>query len=75
MFWRGTEYSVRESTKNALRVAHDAGFISLAFPIIGTGSGGFSEEKALNLMQEEIAQSAAFPKQVRLVRFRLFRAK
>jgi O-acetyl-ADP-ribose deacetylase (regulator of RNase III) len=70
MLWRGTEYSVRESTKNALHVAFNAGFKSIAFPLIGTGSGGFSEANTLAMMEGEIVKSHARPDEVRLVRFK-----
>ena len=69
LLWRGSEYSIRESTRNALQLAHDAGFQSMAFPLIGTGSGGFSESQALEIMTEEIVRHPARPWEVRLVRF------
>ena len=70
LLWRGSEYSIRESTRNALQIAFAAGFKSIAFPLIGTGSGGFSEAKALALMEDEIVKSQTCPDEVRLVRFR-----
>ena len=70
MLWMGSEYSIRESTRNALRVAHEAGFSSIAFPLIGTGSGGFSEVRALEVMKNEIAKSKTRPEEVILVRFK-----
>jgi O-acetyl-ADP-ribose deacetylase (regulator of RNase III) len=50
-------------------VALEAGFKSIAFPLIGTGSGGFSEAKALAMMEEEIIKSQARPDEVWLVKF------
>jgi len=70
LLWMGSEHSIRESTKNALQVAFDAGFKSIAFPLIGTGSGGYSEAKALAIMEDEIVKSRARPDEVRLVRFK-----
>ena len=70
MLWMGSEYSVRESTKNALKVAFDAGFSSIAFPLIGAGSGSFPEEKALNIMLDEISKCQNRPDEVRVVRFK-----
>ena len=69
LLWRGSEYSIRASTRNALQLAHDAGFKSMAFPLIGTGSGGFSESLALEIMADEITQHHARILEVRLVRF------
>ena len=68
MLWRASAYSIRESVKNALRMAGMAGFRSVAFPLLGTGSGGFSHEKAKALMLEEFAKSQ-FPGSIRLVEF------
>ncbi len=70
MLWMGSEYSIRESTRNALHVAAEAGFTSMAFPLIGTGSGGFSEARALAMMEDEIGRSSTRPDEVRLVRFK-----
>ena len=70
MLWRASEYSIRESTRNALGVAFEASFKSIAFPLIGTGSGGFPNERAMALMEDEIAKSLARPDEVRLVRFK-----
>jgi O-acetyl-ADP-ribose deacetylase (regulator of RNase III) len=70
LLWRGSEYSIRESTKNALQVAFGAAFKSMAFSLIGTGSGGFSEASALAIMQDEIERSTARLDEVWLVRFK-----
>jgi O-acetyl-ADP-ribose deacetylase (regulator of RNase III) len=70
MWWRASEYSVRESTRNALLLARQHGLESLAFPLIGTGSGGFSHERALRLMREEIGKFPSSPSVIRIVRFR-----
>ncbi|HEX9995923.1 MAG TPA: macro domain-containing protein [Abditibacterium sp.] len=49
-FWRASEFSIRNSTRNALALAEKSGFQSLAFPIIGAGSGSFNTQKALQIM-------------------------
>lgn len=54
--WRASEYSIRHSVANAIRVAQENQFASLAFPVIGAGAGGFDEEKALNLMLDQLQQ-------------------
>jgi len=46
MLWRASEESIRLSVVNAVRIARESGFRSLAFPLIGAGSGGFSSERA-----------------------------
>jgi O-acetyl-ADP-ribose deacetylase (regulator of RNase III) len=55
-FWRASEYSIRSSVRNAVALAEKSGFASLAFPIIGSGSGSFNETKALDLMFDEFAK-------------------
>ncbi len=54
MLWRASERSIRDSVKNAVRLAHENGFVSIAFPLIGAGSGGFNQEQAKTLMLNEL---------------------
>ena len=57
LLWRASEYSVRQSVRNALEIAGQAGFESVAFPLLGTGSGGFPRDRARALMIEEFVRS------------------
>lgn len=50
MLWRASERSIRESVKSALSVVDAQGFRSVAFPVLGSGSGVFAEDKALEIM-------------------------
>jgi O-acetyl-ADP-ribose deacetylase (regulator of RNase III) len=50
MLWRASEASIRDSVRNAVRLAEDLGIHTLAFPIIGSGSGGFDEARAEQIM-------------------------
>jgi len=52
--WMPSEESVRSATRNALIVAKNAGYRSIAFPLIGAGTGGMKREKVLELMTQEI---------------------
>ncbi|MEZ0298107.1 MAG: macro domain-containing protein [Candidatus Methylacidiphilales bacterium] len=70
MLWFATETSIRNSTVNALRLASQHGFTSIAFPLIGTGYGSFSESKALELMSHAIEQSTERPAEVRIVKYK-----
>jgi O-acetyl-ADP-ribose deacetylase (regulator of RNase III) len=70
LLWMGTEFSIRESTLNALRLAHEHRFQSIAFPLIGTGSGSYSAEKSIRFMREEIEKCTAKPDRVVLVKFK-----
>ena len=55
MSWRASEASIRDSVRNAMQIVHEQKFASVAFPVIGAGSGGFKEERALQLMLDEFA--------------------
>jgi O-acetyl-ADP-ribose deacetylase (regulator of RNase III) len=50
LMWRASERSIRDSVVHALARAREHGFRSLAFPVIGAGSGGFNEARALEVM-------------------------
>ena len=50
MFWRASERSIRDSVRNAMAIAEENGFQSIAFPLIGAGSGGFNQEQAKEIM-------------------------
>jgi O-acetyl-ADP-ribose deacetylase (regulator of RNase III) len=56
MLWRASEYSIRESVKNAMMVGEKEQIRSLAFPIIGAGSGSFDQKKAERIMLETFEQ-------------------
>lgn len=68
-FWRSSAESIRKSTLNALRLAEDLGVESLAFPIIGAGSGGMGAEAAEKIMVEAL-DSHASSLRVVIVRYR-----
>ena len=54
MFWFASEYSIRKSVYNALQIAQQKNYRSIAFPLIGAGTGGFSKTRALEIMQDEM---------------------
>ena len=53
MLWRSSEKSIRDSVLNALALAKQHGFKSIAFPLIGAGAGGGKPELVLKIMTEE----------------------
>jgi len=69
LLWRGSERSIRESVRNAMKLANEHGFMSIAFPLIGAGSGGFGEEGAKRLMLDELAK-LDYPMEVTVVVFK-----
>jgi O-acetyl-ADP-ribose deacetylase (regulator of RNase III) len=51
LLWRASEHSITRSVESAMRLVNAQAFASVAFPVIGAGSGGFGEERAVDLMQ------------------------
>lgn len=56
MFWMGTQYSVSQSVRNAMDIVNKENFASVAFPLIGAGSGNRAEDWSLNLMATELSK-------------------
>lgn len=69
MLWTASERSIRDSVKNALAVAQQNNFNSIAFPLIGAGSGGFNQEKVKDIMIDELGKTDV-PMIVKLVVFK-----
>jgi O-acetyl-ADP-ribose deacetylase (regulator of RNase III) len=69
MLWRASEWSIRQSVRNAMTLAHEKGFQSIAFPLIGAGSGGFNQERTKAIMEDEL-RKVDFPIEVTLVVYR-----
>jgi O-acetyl-ADP-ribose deacetylase (regulator of RNase III) len=55
--WLPSEESVRLSVRNALALAEESGVGSVAFPLIGSGTGGMDQARVLGLMAEEAEAS------------------
>jgi O-acetyl-ADP-ribose deacetylase (regulator of RNase III) len=69
LLWIASEKSVRASVRNALALATQRQFRSIAFPLVGAGVGGGAEERVKAWMQDEMAR-ASFDGEVRIVLFR-----
>lgn len=69
MWWRSSERSIRDSVRNALALASERGFQSIAFPLIGAGTGGGSAEQVQSTIEEELSK-CDFDGLVRIVRYR-----
>jgi len=54
MFWCATKYSVTQSVINAMQIAEDEGYQSIAFPLIGSGSGNRRKDWSLALITEAL---------------------
>ncbi len=68
MLWRSSERSVRDSVRSAMAIAHAKNYRSIAFPLIGAGSGGGRAEKVLTWMSDEL-RSIVFDGEARIVRY------
>lgn len=52
-YWTASEESIRVSTKNAVQLAIDSGFSSIAIPLIGSGTGAIKKERSKKIISEE----------------------
>ncbi|XCN73986.1 MAG: macro domain-containing protein [Candidatus Electrothrix aestuarii] len=69
IFWVATQYSVSNAVKNAMNIVKKEGYRSVAFPLIGAGSGNRNQEWSLGLMLETFKQIET-PARVAIVRYR-----
>jgi O-acetyl-ADP-ribose deacetylase (regulator of RNase III) len=69
LLWRASEASIRASVRSAMAIAVEHGMRSIAFPLIGAGTGGRREEQVLAWMREELDR-LSFDGETRIVRFR-----
>ena len=60
---------IRDSIKNAIRVAQENKFQSIAFPLIGAGSGSFNQDRAKSIMLDELSKIEV-PMLVKIVVFK-----
>jgi O-acetyl-ADP-ribose deacetylase (regulator of RNase III) len=54
MLWRASEKSIKQSIRSVMEIVKERQFESVAFPVIGAGSGGFNSKKALAFMLDEL---------------------
>lgn len=54
LVWRSTERAVRDSVRSAITIAIRQQFRSIAFPIIGAGSGGGQIDRCQSWMLDEL---------------------
>lgn len=69
LWWRSSERSIRNSCANAIKIAEKNGFNSIAFPLIGAGTGGGATDQVRNMMKDELSR-ADFEGRVVIVQFR-----
>ena len=68
MWWRSSERSIRASVRNAISLAAELGYRSIAFPLIGAGTGGGKPAQVQSIIESEL-QECDFEGGVRIVRY------
>ena len=69
LFWRSSESSVCDSVRNAMALAKMRDYKSVAFPLIGAGSGGRNGAEVLKWMIDELSR-IEFDGEVRVIRYK-----
>ncbi|MDP6442750.1 MAG: macro domain-containing protein [Pirellulaceae bacterium] len=69
MWWRTSERAIRSSVSSAVALAQEHNFRTIAFPLIGAGTGGGGADRVVEWMCTELAE-IEFDGRVRIVRFR-----
>ncbi len=54
LLWRSSEWSVRQSVRSAMALVQQRGYRSVAFPLIGSGSGGGRTDRVQAWMLDEL---------------------
>ena len=69
LLWRASERSICDSVRNAIAVASAHNLGRVALPVIGAGSGGFDEARALELIVRTL-RDVPSPGHATVVRYR-----
>lgn len=69
MLWRSSEDSIRRSVRSAMEIVRSKGYRSIAFPLVGAGTGGGCPERVLDLIRSEL-RSIEFRGEARIVCYR-----
>jgi O-acetyl-ADP-ribose deacetylase (regulator of RNase III) len=68
MLWRSSEQAIRDSAKNAMAIVNAEGFTSVAFPLLGAGTGGLGDDGTLAVLEDALRQIPS-EAEIRIVRF------
>jgi O-acetyl-ADP-ribose deacetylase (regulator of RNase III) len=68
LLWRSSERSIRDSVRNAMAIAQQRTFQSVAIPLIGAGSGGGNPHRIQTMIEDELTR-CPFDGEVRVVRY------
>jgi O-acetyl-ADP-ribose deacetylase (regulator of RNase III) len=69
LLWRASRRSIELSVRNAIALAADQKFRTVAFPLIGAGTGGFLPGESQSLIADTL-RSLPFDGDVSIVRYR-----
>ena len=73
LLWRSSEWSVRAGVRNTMALVRQKGYASVAFPLIGAGSGGGKAARVEEWMRQELA-GIDYAGEVHIVRYKPSRA-
>lgn len=68
MLWISSEKAVRDCVRNAMAIVKEKGFASVAFPLIGSGTGGFPPDRAIGIIRDELGRIES-PSRAIIVRY------
>ncbi len=69
MLWMASEFSIRSSVRNAMKLVKENHWSSVAFPALGAGTGSFDEDKAISFITDELSK-IDYDGRVLVVRYR-----
>lgn len=69
LHWRASTRSIQMSVRNAIALASQNHFRSVAFPLVGAGTGAFQPAEVLRLMLATLRE-LDFEAEIRVVRYR-----
>ena len=67
--WRASEFSIRNSARSAFELGHWLGARTIALPMLGAGSGGFSDVRTREILKEEAAKMSHLFDRIELVSY------
>lgn len=69
LLWRSSPRSIQDSVRNAISIAENRGYSSIAMPLIGAESGGGDPDTVLGLMESALVETH-YDGNVTIVRFK-----
>lgn len=69
LLWLPSRKSVYDSVVNALKLASERSFRTIAFPLIGAGVGGLPPDVVLEIMKNAVSDSIFYQGEVTIVQY------